>query len=119
MKRSIPVVLTALGALAPTVALPAEAIAASTLYAGTGYQYPYGTLQVKISVAKKKLTGVSVSYAPDTPHSAQLQQYAIPMLKQEALKAKGYKIHGISGVTITSEVFDQSLYSAMVKAHIA
>ena len=118
MHRSIPVVMTALGVATPTLAMPAQALAATTVK-GTGYQYPFGALQVTISVSGKKLTGLSVKYYADNPRSSQLEAYALPTLKQEALKTHSYRINGVSGVTITSEVFDQSLYTAMRKAHLA
>lgn len=117
MHKSIPVVMTALGVATPTLA-PAAAFAAAS-YKGTDYSYRYGTIEVTISVSGKRLSGLSVTYTTDSPHGTQLQSFAVPELRKEALKADSYKIHAVSGVTTTSEVFVSSLYSAMLKAHLA
>lgn len=99
-------------------ASPAVASAATKQYAGKVERTPFGKVQVTITISRKKIKTLSVSASPDTPQSYQLESYAIPRLRQEALKAETYKIHMVSGVTITSEGFILSLYSAMGHAHI-
>lgn len=107
-----------------TAALPVAASAAtkhhSTTkhYAGKNERTPYGSVQVTITVSKKKIQTLSISASPDTQNSYQLEAYALPLMRKEALKASSYKIHMVSGVTITSEGFIASLYSAMQHAHI-
>ena len=118
MNRKLPVVLTALGVATPVLAAPAAALAA-TSYKGASSSYRYGTLQVTITVARKRLSTLSVNYSPSDPRSAQLDSYAVPALKKEALKASSFRVHTISGVTYTTKAFEDSLYSAMLKAHLA
>jgi uncharacterized protein with FMN-binding domain len=105
-------------ALTP-VALPATAAAATTkTYKGAVERTHYSDVQVTITVTGKKIKTISVSANPSDQASYQRQSYALPLLRQEALKAQSYKIHTISGVTITSEGFAASLYSAMGHAKL-
>jgi uncharacterized protein with FMN-binding domain len=108
----------AAAALTP-VALPATAAAAATKkYVGTLERTHYSNVQVAITVTGKKIKTISVSANPQDQASYQRQAYALPLLRQEVLKAQSYKIHTISGVTITSEGFLASLYSAMGHAKL-
>ncbi len=91
---------------------------ASKVYAGSTAQTMWGPVGVKITVAGKKMTAIAISAGPHTQLSYQLQSQSLPILRSEALKSQSYKINGVSGATITSMGFDQSLYSAMKKAHL-
>jgi uncharacterized protein with FMN-binding domain len=68
-------------------------------------------------VQNGQITDVKVSNAPDTARSVVIQNEAIPLLKQEALKATSANIHLISGATITSRAFQQSFQGALSKAN--
>ena len=110
--------VAAAAALTP-VALPATAAAAATKkYVGTLERTHYSNVQVTITVTGKKIKTISASANPQDQASYQRQAYALPLLRKEALAAQSYKIHTISGVTITSEGFLASLYSAMGHAHL-
>jgi len=43
---------------------------------------------------------------------------AIPILKSETLQAQSASINGVSGATITSNAYVQSLQAALAKAHL-
>jgi uncharacterized protein with FMN-binding domain len=120
MNRSLPLAVAALGAATAAGAAPAAATAATktTKYTGATETYKYGTLKVTITVAKKKMKSISVSYAPESPRSSQLDQVALPQLWSEALKIQGWDVHTVSGVSFTSIAFRQSLYSAMGHANL-
>jgi uncharacterized protein with FMN-binding domain len=109
-------VLSVIGLATPAVVAPAQALAATSYKNTTNFQY--GAIRVTITVASKRIKTLTIAYAPESPRSQQLDQYALPILRKEALKADTYKVHLVSGVTFTSEAFAQSLYSAMLKAHI-
>jgi uncharacterized protein with FMN-binding domain len=109
--------MTAIGAATPALAIPAQANAAATKYVAS-VNFQYGTIKTTITVSGKKLASVGISYAPDSPRSQQLDVYALPILQKEVLKADTYKVHLVSGVSFTSMAFEQSLHSAMLKAHI-
>jgi len=101
-----------------TGAFPVAASAATKKYAGRTERTPFGSVQVTITVKSKKIKTVSISASPDSPHSYQLESYALPLMRTEVLKADTWKVHLVSGVTVTSEGFLASLYSAMGHAHI-
>jgi uncharacterized protein with FMN-binding domain len=106
-------------ALLGTGALPATAAAATTkTYKGKVELTQYGPVQVAITVTGKKIKSIALNANPDSQESYQRQDYALPRLRTEALRAQSYKVHTISGVTVTSDGFIASLYSAMGHAHL-
>ena len=110
---------TAAAAISTAATLPAAADAATgKRYTGAIESTPYGRVRVAITLKGRKITSVAYSASPDTSQSYQLEAYALPLLRQEVLRAQSYRVHTVSGVTITSEAFDSSLYSAMHHAHL-
>lgn len=110
--------LTAAVALTP-VASPATAAAATTkTYKGALEYTQYSDVQVTITVSGRKIKSLKVNANPNDQQSYQREAYALPLLRNEALKAQSYRIHTISGVTTTSDAFISSLYSAMRHAHL-
>lgn len=101
-----------------TGAVPVAATAATKQYKGTLERTHYSDVQVTITVKGKKIKTASYSAHPQDGRSYQLESYALPTLRKEALKADTYKIHTVSGVTVTSDAFIASLYSAMGHAHL-
>lgn len=100
-------------------ALPATASAAKTkTYKGAIERTLYSNVRVTISVRGRKIKALSVTANPDTQASYQRQAYALPLLRKEALRTQSYRIHMVSGVTVTSEAFILSLHSAMGHAHL-
>ncbi len=75
-------------------------------------------MRAAIVVQGKKITNITYSATPDTSRSYQLQSYALPVLRKEALKKQGYRINAVSGATITSEAFEASLHSALKHAKL-
>jgi uncharacterized protein with FMN-binding domain len=119
MNKSVPVLLSGLS-LAAQLAAPVEARAASSAtWRGQGSAMRWGTIQVTITVKSRRVTAISVSYPTDRVRSAVINGRAVPILRSEALRAQSYNVHSVSGATLTSRSFDNSLYSAMHKAHLA
>lgn len=79
---------------------------------GATYQTPWGSVVTKISVKDGKLTDVEIPELPDSPPSI----YAEPYLIDQALRAGGSNIQGVSGATITTNAFKASLESALASA---
>jgi uncharacterized protein with FMN-binding domain len=124
MRAQRALAVASLGAAASTsvagLAAPAIAAAAtkSVVYKGATAQTQWGPVIVTLTVSKKKITKISVSATPHTPRSQQLQSFAIPVLRSEALKAQSWRVNVVSGATITSDGFATSMYSAMKHAHL-
>lgn len=88
---------------------PAGAILAFT---GKTYQTPYGNVSAAIQVKDGHVIAVTMPKVPNSPPSI----YAEPYLIDQALKAGGANIQGVSGATYTSLAFKSSLESAIAQA---
>ncbi|MEU0151817.1 FMN-binding protein [Micromonospora fulviviridis] len=86
---------------------------------GSVAQTRWGPVQVKITVSGGKITDVAVLQVPDGNHRDQeINDYAVPILRQEALAAQSAQIDTVSGATVTSDGYRESLQSAIDAAHL-
>ncbi|WP_367324426.1 FMN-binding protein [Streptomyces sp. HUAS ZL42] len=84
---------------------------------GDSVQTRWGPVQVKITVQDGRLTEVTaVTYPQENPRDQQINAYAIPELRREALDAQSADIDTVSGATYTSDGYRQSLQSALDSA---
>nr|WSY56296.1 FMN-binding protein [Streptomyces sp. NBC_00886] len=84
---------------------------------GETAQTRWGPVQVKITVKNGKITDVTaVQYPSDNPRDQEINSYALPQLKSEALAAQSASIDTVSGATYTSDGYRQSLQSALDSA---
>jgi uncharacterized protein with FMN-binding domain len=79
----------------------------------------WGPVQVTIMVKGRRITDVRASAPMDRPRSAFINSQVLPILRQEVLKAQSANIDGISGATMTSYAFYDSLLGALKAAHKA
>jgi uncharacterized protein with FMN-binding domain len=108
------------GAAAPqttTSAAKATASGARSV-SGTVVGNRFGENQVTLVVKGTKIQDVRYSLPADRPRSAEINDQAGPLLRQEVLQAQSAKINVISGATFTSEAFAQSLQVALQRAHL-
>src|SRR5947209_5359300 len=96
-RRALPLTFAAVAAA--TALSSHDAFAASTYkYAGaTEQQDHFGPIQVTVTVKNKKITSVSAKVSPDNPRSNFIESNALPILKQEVLKAQSANIQMVSG----------------------
>lgn len=95
------------------------AAGASRTVTGSAVDTRFGPVQVQVTVAGSKLTGVTVVQAPsNSPRDQQINGHALPVLNREALAANSAHIDMVSGATFTSVGYIQSLQSALDKAGI-
>ena len=76
----------------------------------------FGPVQATLTVRNGKITWVKITAPQDNPTSAYINQQVVPMLRSETLKAQSSNINGISGATVTSDAYYQSLQSALTNA---
>jgi uncharacterized protein with FMN-binding domain len=124
IRRAVPAALiTTAAALQAGSLEPAHAAslaARSQTFKGPTVETMHGPVQVSIVVKSKKIVNVKTFISPNSDgRSPFLQERAVPLLKQETLKAQSAKIDVVSGATETSEAFITSLQSAIKKAHKA
>ena len=79
----------------------------------------WGPVQVQITVAGGRITDVTaVQYPNGNGRDQMINSYALPVLAQEAVSAQSAQIDLVSGATVTSNGYVQSLQSAIDKANL-
>jgi uncharacterized protein with FMN-binding domain len=90
-----------------------------TTYTGPVAQTRWGPVQVKITVQGGKLTKVTILQQPSgNSRDAEINSRALPILISESLSAQNANIDMVSGATVTSEGYVQSLQAALDEAAI-
>ncbi|GAA3803149.1 FMN-binding protein [Nocardioides panacisoli] len=91
--------------------------ASSSTVTGDVAQTQWGPVQVELTVASGSITDVSVvQYPSGNGTDEQINSYALPRLIQETLNAQSSSIDMVSGATVTSTGYLQSLQSAIDQA---
>lgn len=107
---------TSTGPTAAATPTPTAPTAASATIDGTAVSTRYGTIQVEIVVAGGQLQDVVALQLPTGRRSGQISNAAAPILRDEALSAKGASIDTVSGATYTSDAYRRSLQAALDQA---
>jgi uncharacterized protein with FMN-binding domain len=110
---------TGSGSTAPATgsAAGSGSTATGSTVTGSVAQTRWGPVQVTLTVANGKITAVEVpQYPSGNGKDQQINAYALPVLTQETLSAQSANIDMVSGATITSTGYVQSLQSALDKA---
>ena len=88
-------------------------------YTGAAANTQWGTVQVRITVQSGKITASqAVQYPKGTNRDTQINSTALPILNQEAVQQQSASIDTVSGATVTSGGYLQSLQSAIDQAHL-
>lgn len=96
---------------------PEASTTTSQTFTGSAAQTRWGPVQVRITVADGRITAVTVPEYPTENHKdQQINAYAVPVLVQETLDAQSADIDMVSGATVTSEGYVESLQSALDQA---
>ena len=92
---------------------------ATGTYTGAAADTRWGPVQVRITVQSGKITASqAVQYPQDNGRDAQINGFALPVLGQEAVRQQSATIDTVSGATVTSDGYLQSLQSAIDRAHL-
>ncbi|MGX5183678.1 FMN-binding protein [Streptomyces avermitilis] len=84
---------------------------------GDTVQTRWGPVQVRVTVRNGVITEVTAVACPqENPKDLEINSYAIPQLRREALAAQSAQIDSVSGATYTSDGYRQSLQSALDSA---
>ncbi|GAA2466989.1 FMN-binding protein [Winogradskya humida] len=110
---------TPVAAAAPAVPTTEAPNGASKTYTGSVAQTQWGPVQVAITVANGKITDVQVPVYPNGNHrDEEINARALPVLTQETLAAQGSGIDTVSGATVTTNGYLESLQAALDAAHL-
>lgn len=92
---------------------------ASGTFTGDSVDTRWGPVQVQITASSGKITAVqAVVYPTDNPRDVEINNQALPILADEAVKAQSSQIDTVSGATVTSDGYISSLQSAIDKANL-
>jgi uncharacterized protein with FMN-binding domain len=103
----------------PTPSAPAGASSsgAAKSYTGDVAQTRWGPVQVEITTRNGKITDVQVVQYPNgNGRDQEINSYAIPVLVQDTLTNQNGTVDMISGATVTTDGYIESLQSALDKA---
>ena len=76
-------------------------------------------MQVKVVIQNGKISAVQfVDYPHDRRRSVAINDQAMPWLQSEAMQAQSAQVDIISGATLTSQAFIESLQNALDRAKI-
>ena len=88
-------------------------------YTGSVAQTRWGPVQVKITVQDGKISKVTVLQQPNgNPKDVAINDNALPILISNTLNAQSANIDMVSGATVTSEGYLESLQAALDEAGI-
>jgi len=92
----------------------------TTTYKGSVAATRWGDVQVSITVTGGKITAVSVPvYPTGNGKDQQINARALPILTRETIAAQSAHIDTVSGATVTSGGYVESLQAALDTAHLA
>jgi uncharacterized protein with FMN-binding domain len=85
---------------------------------GTVAQTRWGPVQVQVTIKSGRIVEVAALQVPSGNFRDQeINSYAVPQLRQEVLTAQSAQIDTISGATVTSDGYVESLQAALDAAH--
>lgn len=91
--------------------------ASATTVTGAVARTRWGPVQVDITIAGGTITGVSVvEYPTENGTDRKINGAALPVLVEETINAQSAHIDMVSGATVTSEGYLESLQSALDQA---
>jgi uncharacterized protein with FMN-binding domain len=90
----------------------------TTVVNGDVAQTMWGPVQVQVHISKGRITDVLTLVHPSgTGRDEAINSYALPILRREALAAQSATIQAVSGATVTSGGYVESLQAALDAAH--
>ena len=81
-------------------------------YRGKATDYAYGRIQVSVTIDGGKIVATDATY-PVTENPNVRNADAIRQLKQETLKKQSAKVDAVSGATLTTAAYKESLQAAL------
>jgi uncharacterized protein with FMN-binding domain len=86
-------------------------------YTGAVADAYYGPLQVQAVIQGGRLTNINfLQYPNDRSRSVEINYYALPILRTEAIQAQSARVDAVTGASDSSPAFVQSLSSALAQA---
>jgi uncharacterized protein with FMN-binding domain len=119
MKRALPVLVLTVAALIPIMRFEPEAqtstasapaaTAGSDVVEGTNVSTQHGDVQVEVTFDGDRIVAVRMLRQPDSGPTSM----AVPQLIEETLQAQSADVDSVSGATMTSAAYVESLQAAI------
>jgi len=110
---------TTAAATTGTTATVANALYKDGQFDGNVSDAYYGLVQVRAIIHGGQLTDVQfLRYPSDRRYSVEINTYAMPILKSEAIQAQNTNVNIVSGATYSSFAFVDSLSNALNQAQV-
>jgi major membrane immunogen (membrane-anchored lipoprotein) len=91
----------------------------TTTVTGSVANTQWGPVQVELTVTDGRITDVNVlQYPSGNPKDVEINDYALPILTQETTSSQSASIDMVSGATVTSTGYIESLQSAIDEADL-
>lgn len=88
-------------------------------FTGDVAQTRWGPVQVSITVASRKITAAEAVQVPSgNDRDAEINGVAVPVLNAEVVQAQSAQVDTVSGASVTSDGYRQSLQSAIDQANL-
>ncbi len=105
-------------AATPTPSSGAGSATSTRTVTGDAVDTRWGPVRVRVTLRGATITAVTVLEAPSgNPRDVEINDYALPVLTNEALSAQNAGIDAVSGATVTSDGYIKSLQSALDRAN--
>ncbi len=119
ISSATPSATAATAATAGTANTSSSAATTAGTYTGSEVSTRWGLVQVRITVENGSITTAqAVEYPSGNRKDQEINAYAVPALNQEAVQNQSAKIDAVSGATVTSNGYIQSLQSAIDQANL-
>ena len=90
----------------------------NTVVNGSVARTRWGPVQVRVTIIQGRITDVAaIQYPNGNSRDQQINASALPKLRSQVLAAQSAAIDGVSGATVTSDGYTQSLQAALDAAH--
>lgn len=90
----------------------------SVIVNGTVARTRWGPLQVQVTIEGGRIADVTaLQYPTGNGRDQEINSYALPQLHDQVISAQSANIDGVSGATVTSDGYTQSLQAALDLVH--
>jgi uncharacterized protein with FMN-binding domain len=106
------------GIVGPTAASAGGGSGGDVAVNGPVADTAWGPVQVRVTIRGGRITDVAaVQYPNGNGRDQVINSYALPRLRDQVLQAQSARIDGVSGATVTSDGYIESLQAALEMAH--
>jgi len=109
---------TAAPPAAPSPTPSAKPASSKVVVNGSVAQTRWGPVQVQVTLTSGRITDISaIQYPQGNGRDAEINSYALPQLHDQAIQQQSAQLDGVSGASVNSDGYTESLQAALDAAH--